>query len=145
MTNGVIGNDHILLVEYQKAQDSAEHHDNLIWTTTGIILGGMLILIGSILRYLESIKYPFLIFYISLLSIALIIFLWKFQESLKNIKIQKYDRCKDIEKDLKDKKGNQIMKQHSKLSYIPWQTYYFKIVLAGFVLFWIFMIYGLCC
>ena len=32
-----------LLVEYQAAQDSAQHHDSLVWTTTGIIWGAGLV------------------------------------------------------------------------------------------------------
>jgi len=34
----------VLLVEYQAAQESAQHHDNLIWTVTALIWGGMFVL-----------------------------------------------------------------------------------------------------
>jgi hypothetical protein len=39
----------ILLVEYQKAQDSAEHHDNLVGSVTSLWLGSA-VLIGRRLR-----------------------------------------------------------------------------------------------
>ncbi len=40
----------ILLVEYQTAQDSAEHHDALLWNVTAIIWGANLVLIGFVLQ-----------------------------------------------------------------------------------------------
>lgn len=43
MTNGdqVSRRDEILLKEYEKAQDSAEHHDGLLWGAVALISTGM--------------------------------------------------------------------------------------------------------
>ena len=38
----------VLLVEYQAAQESAQHHDNLVWTVTALIWGGMLVLLEMV-------------------------------------------------------------------------------------------------
>ncbi len=41
---------HSLTAEYQAAQDSAQHHDSLIWTTTGILWGASLVLMGFLMN-----------------------------------------------------------------------------------------------
>ena len=37
-----------LLVEYQAAQDSAQHHDNQMWSASSVIWGGNLVLLGLV-------------------------------------------------------------------------------------------------
>ena len=124
----------ILLSEYQKAQDSAEHHDNLVWTVSSIIIAGMLVLIGLSLDNLANQSLRFLISSIAIFGIILSIFLWKFKYSFKIIKNQKYARCKEIEKNLE-------MKQHRESKYSERvQTKFYRIILILFILIWIIIL-----
>jgi hypothetical protein len=43
-----------LFLEYDKAQDSAQHHDTLLWTSVSFIFGGMLVLLGFVLNSLDT-------------------------------------------------------------------------------------------
>lgn len=43
-----------LMLEYEKAQDSAEHHDSLGWTSVSFVFGGMLVLLGFALGSMEK-------------------------------------------------------------------------------------------
>lgn len=127
-----------LLVEYQKAQDSAEHHDNLVWTVSSIILGGMLVLMGFTLDHLTK-GFDLLVLYTSILGIVLITFLWFLQSTLRSIKRQKYERCKIIEQKLG-------MEQHRKLEHPEGrQTKLYRIVLIVSVLFWVLIVLKLFC
>jgi hypothetical protein len=42
------------LLEYEKAQDSAEHHDSLGWTSVSFVFDGMLVLLGFALGSMEK-------------------------------------------------------------------------------------------
>ena len=46
--------DPALLVEYEKAQDSAQHHDTLVWTVVSFIFSGMLVLLGFVVSSLDK-------------------------------------------------------------------------------------------
>jgi len=63
-----------LLVEYQAAQGSAEHHDNLVWTVTSTMWGASLILLGFTLDQVGKPGLGALITVISLLGIFLSVF-----------------------------------------------------------------------
>lgn len=88
----------IKLIEYQKAQDSAEHFDTMIWTLISIgIVASIIIFHIFWTDRPENIVYAL----IMLISGAFIIYYFSFLiEKANQIKIMKYDRCKDIEKDL---------------------------------------------
>lgn len=89
--------EQILLVEYGKAQDSAEHHDTLLWAAISLIVTGMGALVGFSLRASPAAGRPAdkLFFAICglVLSVLLCFFVWTFA-ALRN---QKYKRCKEIE------------------------------------------------
>jgi hypothetical protein len=87
----------VLLAEYQAAQASAQHHDNLVWTLTGIIWGGMLVLFGFVLGNLDSVNLRLILTLLSILGITLTVAVWLFTLQLNSIKRQKYQRCKTIE------------------------------------------------
>jgi hypothetical protein len=87
----------VLLVEYQAAQESAQHHDNLVWTVTAIIWGGMLVLFGFVLGNLDNVNLRLILTLLSILGIALTIAVWGFALQLNSVKRQKYRRCKQIE------------------------------------------------
>ena len=80
----------ILLVEYQKAQDSAEHHDTLLWTVSGLVLVALTIFFQSITKDVLA----------SVLGLILLFALWVFANSFRYYKNISYNRCKDIEKTL---------------------------------------------
>ena len=43
-----------LLVEYQAAQTSAEHHDGLIWSISGVVWAASLVLLGILLAQADK-------------------------------------------------------------------------------------------
>lgn len=97
-----------LLVEYQAAQDSAQHHDNMIWSATGIVWGASLILLGFILEGLAKNADPgtakvsvsalsLAPLAVSPLAIVLLTYLWYAACVFASVKNQKYARCKEIE------------------------------------------------
>ncbi len=96
-----------LRVEYQKAQDSAEHHDNLAWAVVGLILSGIAVLFGLTLGGSDA-KLPLWI--VSASGLGLCALLSFFVEQFAHVRNQKYSRCKTIERELG-------MEQHSSLDY----------------------------
>jgi len=99
-----------LLVEYQAAQASAEHHDNLIWTATNVIWGASLILLGFILQSVTNNGPRPLIIVLCILGLFLNIFVWISALQYNSVKNQKYRRCKEIEERLG-------LRQHRDLRY----------------------------
>ena len=125
----------ILLVEYQSAQESAQHHDNLVWTVTSIIWGGMLVLLGLVLGNLDNSKLRLILFSLSILGIVLTIAVWIFALQLNSVKRQKYQRCKDLEKLLH-------MFQHTELKYCSGlQRIIYGIVTILFIIAWIVVLW----
>jgi hypothetical protein len=97
-----------LRAEYQAAQDSAQHHANLIWSVTSIMWGTSLVLMGFILGALKEPALRPLITVLSVLGIVLIVFLWIFALQYNAAMRHKYARCKEIESTLH-------LRQHSTL------------------------------
>lgn len=86
-----------LLVEYQAAQESAQHHDNLVWTVTTILWSATLVLFGFVLGSLDKSNLRLILIFLSILGIALAIAVWGFALQYNSVKRQKYRRCKEIE------------------------------------------------
>ena len=121
----------ILLAEYQAAQASAEHHDYLIWVVTSIVWGASLVLLGLALQHAASTSFRIPVAGLALLAILLHSFVWRIQTGFRSIKIQKYARCKAIEKQLK------YMSQHSDLSHKrDFQTRWYVIIQLLFIIAW---------
>jgi len=99
-----------LIAEYQAAQDSAHHHDNLVWSVTSVMWGGSLVLMGFILSALKESTARVLVTGLCLLGMALTIGVWIFAVKLAAIKRHKYKRCKEIEIVLH-------LRQHTSLAY----------------------------
>jgi hypothetical protein len=100
--------EEILLVEYQAAQSSAEHHDTLVWTVTSIIWAGNLVLLGLVLNVIDKTELKCLISIFSAVGILLCVSVWIFAGQFRKIKLSKYKRCVEIEKILNH------MEQHSR-------------------------------
>ena len=125
----------VLLVEYQAAQESAQHHDNLIWTVTALIWGGMLVLFGFILGNLDNANLRFILILLSIIGIALTIAVLVFTLQYNSVTRQKYQRCKTIELLLG-------MRQHNELKYTPglqkiiYNIITILLIIAWLIIFW---------
>jgi len=120
-----------LLVEYQAAQASAEHHDRLLWSVTSIVWGASLIVLGFVLGNLEKAALRLLISFLSILGVVLSVFVWLSAWLFRSLKIQKYRRCKEIENIFN-------FQQHQSVRYpgkVIWILYCFVMFL--FVVVWI--------
>ena len=134
-SSSLAGPDHqTLLAEYKAAQDSAQHHDGLVWSVASVLLGGSLVLLGLILRSMEGDPVRPFIVALAILGIALTLCVWIFRHQLNDIKRQKYERCKEIELLLG-------MKQHQNLRYRPGSaTIVFSIIMIALILIWLTVI-----
>jgi hypothetical protein len=85
----------VRLIEYQKAQDSAEHHNNIMWTLINVGIGFSLTIL-----YLAYTNLEILIKLILLFIGSFALFYFSFIiESSNEMKNKKYDICKQIEKE----------------------------------------------
>lgn len=103
----------VLLIEYQKAQDSAQHHDTLVWTITSLNWIGSAILMGFVIEKIGTHINVYLktaLLSISIVGITLSLCVWLWSRRTREVKVAKYKRCKVIE-------GILGMEQHSKLEY----------------------------
>ena len=124
----------VLLVEYQSAQESAQHHDNLVWTVTSIIWGGMLVLFGFVLGNLDKANLRHVLTLLSILGIVLTIAVWGFALQLGDVRRQKYIRCKTIEELFG-------MCQHRELKYAKGsQGLVYGIVMMLFIIVWLIVL-----
>jgi len=120
----------VLLVEYQAAQESAQHHDNLVWTVTALIWGGMLVLFGFILGNLDNASLRLILILLSIIGIALTMAVLVFTLQYNSVTRQKYQRCKTIELLLG-------MRQHNELKYTPGlQKIIYNMITILFVIAW---------
>ncbi len=101
----------IWLAEYEAVQQSAQHHDLLLWSVTSIIWAGNLVILGFIISNIRNACLLFVVIMVFILGIAMIFSVWKFMSQFHAIKKQKYERCKIIEKIIEDEFGIAI-RQH---------------------------------
>jgi hypothetical protein len=124
-----------ILIEYQMAQESAQHHDNLIWNHTGIIWGAGLVSIGLVMPnlYDPALKFPMAL--VCVLAILMLIYLWKMVSILNSVMNQKYDRCKEIESIL-------YLEQHKNLRYPKGLSrLFFSSIMTIFIFIWCLLLY----
>jgi len=102
--------DKILLVEYKKAQDSAQHVDHMGWLISSVMIAASIILLAGVISYYWRID-PFLKVLASILGISLsCLTIYLFNNTQKD-KYLKEKRCKCIEGKFRDKyKNKDIMK-----------------------------------
>jgi hypothetical protein len=118
-----------LLVEYQAAQASAEHHDGLVWVTTSIIWAASLVLLGVVAE--RTTAHPMSMAALAVLAILLHCFLWGVQASLRALKLHKYERCRNIERRLG------FMTLHRNSIHVPdAQTSWYVVIQVIFILGW---------
>jgi hypothetical protein len=123
----------ILLVEYQKAQDSAEHHDNIVGSVTSLWLGSA-IFIGFVLSGLASgdaADYKSVLYLVIVLGMLLTVLVWTWATRVSELKKQKYERCKEIERILG-------MEQHLRVGPARrWQDHAYTALLGALLLAWL--------
>jgi hypothetical protein len=123
-----------LLVEYQAAQDSAQHHDQLVWSITSILWASSLVLLGLVLTAMRQPGLQVPLTAAGLIALVLTTYLWRCARQLRAVKIQKYKRCVAIERELG-------LHQHSSLSYPSGsQTAGYSVVMSLFMLVWLVVI-----
>lgn len=98
------------LTEYSKAQDSAEHHDNLIWTATGVIYAANVALLIFVIKKDTLINHRITSTLLGLLGMLMIVCVWLLSDTLIALKKRKYKRCKELE----DKFGFEQHRNESK-------------------------------
>jgi hypothetical protein len=90
----------LLLVEYEAAQSSAQHHDAMLWQATYTVWSATVILLGLALGAVDKAPLRPLVVAVSILGICLTWAVEFFARDLRAIKNFKYERCKFIEKRL---------------------------------------------
>jgi len=118
--------ERILLVEYGKAQDSAEHHERLGWQARSILWASSFLLIG----YSFTTDWPPLVVApIAGLGILLVCLARVWDWRLGKTKQAKYNRCKEIERRLG-------MAQHSSTQRDCWKRTFAWIITVILVATW---------
>jgi hypothetical protein len=122
----------VLLVEYQAAQSSAQHHDQLLWTVTSIMWGSSLVLMGFILKSpMTTLLGVIVSITLCVLGIILTIFVRSAQRQFRCLRNTKYARCKVIEEELG-------MEQHLKIKWPAGsQTWKYSIIMVLFLVTWV--------
>lgn len=123
-----------LLVEYTAAQNSAQHHDSLVWTTIGMIWSAELVLLGFVIQAINNSKISRVTIMACTIALVLLIFLFVTYFSFRNIRTQKYGRCKKIE-ELLNLEQHSTLKQKEKVGLLS-----FIIVMISFVTIWVYLI-----
>ena len=119
-----------LLVEYQAAQNSAQHHDSLIWSINGVVWAGSLVLLGFTLQHAATTNLKYIVLLLSVVGILLNVKVWTFTYQLAKLKKQKYRRCKTIEKRLG-------LRQHRDVRWASGrQKCFYSVVMAAFIIVW---------
>jgi len=127
-------------VEYQAAQDSAHHHDSLVWQTTSIIWAGNLVMLGLIIKdnNVDTTSLHDLFIILGALGILLSLFVWSMQLQFRKIRNFKYKRCKEIE-------PVYHMKQHTDLPYCKGsQTCAYAVINMVFIAAWSWVLWYVC-
>ena len=118
------------LMEYQMAQESAQHHDNLVWTVSTLTWGVSSVLLGFVLNNVEDKSLNYVILLFCLIGIFLIVCSWKFARQFRQIRNQKYKRCKVLESELG-------LLQHTKTEHpIGSQSFWYSGVMVLFLVTW---------
>jgi len=128
-----------LRVEYLASQQSAEHHDKLVWQVSSIMWATNSLLIGFSLQGIHD-KIPrYLTTFIAILGIVIVIGVWIFSSQLRDLKRQKYDHCKEIE-------GKLGLTQHGQTRYPAGaQAYLYGFIMIIFIIVWLAILYTVWC
>jgi hypothetical protein len=125
-------------LEYQTAQSSAEHHDQLIWATAGIAWGASLVLLGFVLKGVLESAARVLPTIIALFGLIFICAVWRFARVWRNVRNRKYSACWELER------SPQFTQKHHTRERSEYpagtMTWWFTLVSISFILIWILVI-----
>lgn len=132
----------VALVEYQATQDSAQHHDNLVWNVSSFTWAGSAVLMGFVLSGLHdasSTEAKLALLCVAIVGVILALCIWRWAYQLRGIKVEKYNRCKNLEEQLG-------MEQHLKLNYSAGsQTKTYAVLMVMFLVAWLVLIVLVIC
>ena len=118
------------LLEYEMAQNSAEHHDNLVWSVSTITWGVSSVLLGFVLNNITKDSLGVVVLLFCLIGIFLILCSWLFARQFRDLRNQKYKRCKKLEAELG-------ISQHTMIKYKDGsQTSMYSIIMVLFLVTW---------
>jgi hypothetical protein len=103
-----------LMLEYEKAQDSAEHHNQMAWVVSSLFILTSLTLFGEIIANIEKLSFSILSLGV-FIGIFLIIVNGILFFSSQKTKIKKYEICKGIERKINKQlftEENPLLKNH---------------------------------
>ena len=127
----------ILLVEYQAAQASAEHHDDQVWSVTSLNWVGSAVLMGFVVNGIgthQPTSHRIALSFIAGAGILLSVFVWIWARQGRLIKNQKYARCKQIERELG-------MTQHRGVKHpAGYQRFQYSCLMVAFLTAWFVLI-----
>ncbi|HEY8095479.1 MAG TPA: hypothetical protein VIE65_05225 [Methylobacter sp.] len=129
--------DDAMLVEYEAAQASAEHHDTLVWTVTNSLWALSMVLFGFAVSVLDKpavqsqVGIKVLLSGLCFVGVSLLSYAWFCALQFASIRNQKYRRCKALEKHLG-------LQQHTNLEHFNHsQRVLYAIVLFFMVIAWV--------
>ena len=124
-------------IEYQTAQDSAHHQDQLIWTTTGILWTANVIFLGFVLSGLGKDGVRLVLSVLCFLGAFLTAMVWRFSLIWREVRNRKYKVCQAIEQS-----GGFVHKHHTaeETAYPKGSmTKWYRVVSVVFILVWVFI------
>jgi len=136
-----------LIVEYQAAQNSAQHHDVLVWSVTSVVWAANLVLLGFVVNHFgkdNPLPKVFLGWIIGL-GIFLDLMGWIIARQLRAVKNFKYERCKVIEARFGLKQHTDLkkwLKEHTWLTSLK-QNYMYSIMMLAFIAAWVIVFWML--
>jgi small-conductance mechanosensitive channel len=137
VTNSEQRNDKDFLVEYQKAQDSAQHQDTLIWTATGVAWAGNVALLAFAFSKITKPYFQPFVVLLAFLGISAVVTAAILTVQLIDVKNQKYERCKQLE-------SCYGFKQHQDLKYRAGpQKIAYTVTALLFIMVWLFILWAI--
>ena len=125
--------------EYLAAQDSAQHHDNLIWTATGLVWTDNFVLLGFIIQSTSSGDTGLFVPLASFLGALLTAAAWRMVLVWNEVMNAKYRRCRELEVQLR-------MNQHRAVEAIyprGEMKFWYGLVSVIFLVAWlVYFVYG---
>ncbi len=123
-----------LRIEYQLAQQSAEHHDRQAWTIVNGIAAISFIVAGLVIQRLGDGSIRWLITFLACFFIFVAVSAAQIAIKFSDVKRQKYARCCRIEEILNLEQHRKLVQRHGNFSYFG------PIVMAVLVLLWLLVI-----
>jgi len=129
------------LGEYTAAQESAHHHDSLIWTTTALIWAGNFVLLGFIVNAVSLGQPGLFVPLASILGLVLTLGVWRIVYVWNHVKNVKYKRCRELEPHLRMWQHRDVEAAYPRGEMRLW----YSLVSLAFLIAWlVFFVCGVC-